>query len=744
MKLHLALAWLLLAGCPHKRVSPRLGSVGPHLVSNQTATPVTIYGEHLTAGAKLIVGAPFNLSLPTLFADDRHLSAVIPAGLAVADDKSSARAPVKLEGAEGAEELTVVNDTGFPTPYDLVYAERTRDLFVVVPTTDELWCFHRDGRPVDRIRVGDGPRALAILPGVNGAADELVIAYEYTPELRLLRTDAPLAPGRAIPVRGGAQALAVDGAHRRIYVSNHRSDTVQVVDADGGKVVAELPAGVNPRALVLARDGALLVVANLLGEDLSLVDTASKAERRAQPRRGIPILGGRTQPYSSVVMGGKAARALAWSEELERIFVANIGPNTGPNPDRMEVSMNGGVAVVDPASGRFERHVSLVGGIPAGVAFDIRRQLLWVANLSRGQVAVFDARKLTSSDATARTALLAKLRLPISDAVPRIRPDADFDGKHAGLEIHSGPQALALADGGETLFVLSRFSGDLIELDVSHASQPKVRRTLPGPGMGQQKSRRFGEVVYYTDLGLSQMSCDGCHYDGHVAGVLYEKTHPLRIYRSSSLRNIRETPPYFFPGRLESLDDIGKTVLSRNRFHEPVSTPAETAALTEYQAAITALPNPYLGAGGELPARIGLPDGKSGDPRHGRAIFDGAGGCATHLCHAPPTFTVDQFADARGTNADVGTPMTQPIRPELQEARRQGLGVPSLVGVWDTFPLLASGAGGLEPAADGTLESKHPFALRWVLEHRGSAPHGNAAELSEADRNDLLAYLLTL
>jgi hypothetical protein len=36
------------------------------------------------------------------------------------------------------------------------------------------------------------------------------------------------------------------------------------------------------------------------------------------------------------------------------------------------------------------------------------------------------------------------------------------------------------------------------------------------------------------------------------------------------------------------------------------------------------------------------------------------------------------------------------------------------------------------------------FPLRWVIEHRGDAPHGAAAELSEAEKNDLLAYLMSL
>jgi hypothetical protein len=87
--------------------------------------------------------------------------------------------------------------------------------------------------------------------------------------------------------------------------------------------------------------------------------------------------------------------------------------------------------------------------------------------------------------------------------------------------------------------------------------------------------------------------------------------------------------------------------------------------------------------------------------------------------------------------------MTLPLRPELQEAARTPLGVPSLIGAWDTFPLLASGAGGLEVADDGTLEARSPFALRRVLEYPGTSPHGDVEHLDAQERNDLLAYLMT-
>ena len=93
---------------------------------------------------------------------------------------------------------------------------------------------------------------------------------------------------------------------------------------------------------------------------------------------------------------------------------------------------------------------------------------------------------------------------------------------------------------------------------------------------------------------------------------------------------------------------------------------------------------------------------------------------------------------------DVGTPITLPLRPEQQDGDAYLLPPPSLVGVWDNFPLLHGGAGGLEVTASGAIEARHPFALRHVLDLRGARPHGNVAALTAQDENDLLAYLLTL
>ena len=85
------------------------------------------------------------------------------------------------------------------------------------------------------------------------------------------------------------------------------------------------------------------------------------------------------------------------------------------------------------------------------------------------------------------------------------------------------------------------------------------------------------------------------------------------------------------------------------------------------------------------------------------------------------------------------------LRPELQDLEKNfGQPPPSLVGVWDQFPLFLSGAGGNEVQPDGTIAATKPDALRWMLENPAWKPHGSAEPLSEGELDDLLAYLYTL
>jgi hypothetical protein len=105
-------------------------------------------------------------------------------------------------------------------------------------------------------------------------------------------------------------------------------------------------------------------------------------------------------------------------------------------------------------------------------------------------------------------------------------------------------------------------------------------------------------------------------------------------------------------------------------------------------------------------------------------------------------FTTDQSAKTRDRHFDVGTPHTLALRPQLQDGALAEFPPPSLLGAWDAFPMLTTGAGGLGVDADEQLFVRERFVLRDVLERDTQGLHGPA--LSETERDDLLAYLLSL
>lgn len=722
---------------------PTLTAAGPRVVSNATDYPIQLWGDRLYPGMHLEIGKPAGLTVPTVFLDEHHLAAVIPAGTKMSPGTLEVHVSLRLFGGDGRQAkggpgLVIVNDVGFETPYALELSADGKDAFVASPSTDEVWAVHRDGRAMEAVPVGDGPRALARF------RNEIVVAHEHAGELRLLDAADPRRQ-RRIPIPGGAQDLAVDEAASLAYVTDHRLDVVHVVDLAAGKLVRDLPAGVNPRGVALA--GTRLVVSNMGSGDVSIVDLATGTESRAQPMPGIPIIGGHTAEFSKYVMAGKAQRAVAWSPSLKVAFAASIGPDIGPNPQRMEVSMNGGIGVVSLDPPAFVRHVSIRQGVPEALAEDDARGLLYAADIATGRVVVLDARKLAASDEAAAGAILGSVALPPPDGIPLIRPRADFgvEGR-PGIELHTGPKALRLADGGNTLVVLCRLTGQVVEVDVSGAPQGSLRVTKSHPtrDLFAQKTRRLGEIAYFSDLGNSSMSCDACHVEGHNDGILFEKTHPLRIYRVPTLRDARETPPYFFPTKLVSLEQTAQIVTGRNRYHNPDPTRDEVNALAAYQEGLVAPPNPFVLRNGALSRALRLPDGRVGDAVRGLALFEGKAGCSASACHPPGHFAADQSPETRGAEHRVGTPLALPLRLELQEAGEGPLPPPSLTGIWDEWPLLASGAAGFEIRGDAALPA-HPFALRRVLEFpaRGGR-HGNADALTAEERDDLLAYLMSL
>nr|WP_240359039.1 MtsA protein [Pyxidicoccus trucidator] len=719
---------------------PRLVSVGPRLLSNETSQPLSIQGERLVPGLKLVLGPPLSRELPLVVVDAGHAYTRLPAGLALPEDAPQVVVEARLEGGEGAARLTVVNDAAFQDLTAMALAPDGRTLFIASPPTDTVFTLDVESGRVERLAVGDGPSALDTYNDATGKP-WLAVVHRYQPELHLYALDAPGSAPRVLPAPLGAHGLEVDGARGVAFVAEHVRDRVHALSLADGKPRWSVAVDPNPRALARWKD--LLAVGSLQTGQLELLRQEDGAPvATVVPGPGVSIVGGHTEPFRAQVMGGKAPRALVASERLGRLFMASLGPNVGPNPQRMEVSANSGVAVVDPASGGYVRHRGFGAGVTEGLALDDAAGLLYAADVGLGRVRVLDARALVAGEKAARGAVLQEVELEPPDGTPRIRPAADFGTNgRAGEELHSGPRALALAPDGRTLYVLNRFTRTVAVVDVREArtGRARVLRQLTVVVSRAQAKRRLGQVLYYVDLGRSGITCDGCHIEGHTGGVFYEKTQPNRIYRSTTVLGSRDTPPYFTPASHHSLAETASFVGARNRFHNPDPSPEEVEALTLFNALMATPPNPFRGEDGAPLETVELPDGRVGRPARGRELFEGQGGCLE--CHPAPLYTLDQDVATRGKYLDVGTPVALPLRLE-QQTLVTGAAPPSLVGTWDVWPLLTSATAGYG-VKDGRLVVETRFPLRALLETSGPK-HGDTRALTPEQRDDLLAFLLTL
>ncbi|MFN0063859.1 MAG: MtsA protein [Myxococcaceae bacterium] len=733
----------------------RLIDVGPRLVTNQTPAALALLGENLRPGMMLRLGAPLHLEVPLAVLDSRHAYARLPQQLSVPhassptpSQPSEIRVALSLGGEAQGPELTIVNDAEFVDLTALVVSPRGDFAYALSGPTDTLYEIQLADGAVRTYPTGDGPTALCLHQASNKPF-ELVVTHRFSPEIWVFRVADLSGVPRKVPAPLWVTGLAL--SPNVAFVVERLSDTARALSLIDGRELWRRDVDPNPQEVLLTSGG--LIVGSLGAGTLNVLDAQSGERLRdVSPQPEVTtIVGGGTEKFAAYIMGGKAVRGLAWDEGRKALFVSSIGPNIGPNPARMEVSMNGGIGVVRQVArqGVFQRHRGQGAGIPEGVAVDAARGLVYQADIGSGTVLVFRADALLSNDAAARESLLQEVPIPPPDTFPLFRARQDFGRPaRAGIEVHSGPKALALSSDGAHLYVLNRFTGTLAELDVTRALEKDTRvvRQIPVADTLLQKERRLGQVLYHADMGRSAMSCDACHLEGDTEGVLFEKTRPLRIYRSTGIRGARETPPYFTPASTDSLAETARDVGSRNRFQHPVLSGPEVESLSRYAAQLVPWPNPNLAKDGSLRDALTLPGGRLGNPRKGQQIFEGPGECVS--CHPAPHFTLDQSPETRGRYLEVGTPKFLPIRPEQQDPlppRSRGYAIPSLIGAWDTWPMFGTGSAGFGVRDGRTLEVKTRTPIAEAISiHAATASPGVSAHLSSDDWDHLVAYVLSL
>jgi DNA-binding beta-propeller fold protein YncE len=667
----------------------------------------------------------------------------------------------------------------------------------------------------------------------NRAGTRAYLSNENLDEVQVLdiggaRLDAPVLVA-TIDVGVNPRGMATDATDTRLYVANIQSADVSVVDIAPGS-----PTENQVLRTIAARPTDDIVGGRADGwEDFVISGRAPRGIVFSDAQNAVFLtsIGPQTGPRQGVVQTGGAIinPTITVIDAATDTIVAHVALDV-MNPNRFSCT-DPELMALDDARGRLYvtcqgsgtvdvlDTAALAAGLPAEVAIaslplpsDVTVPTLSLPSATGGY-----GQKVCGAFTTNRGAACTT--------------DADCSGCPTLVEglpvtccavnnpvgLHNGPRGIALSADRDTLFVVNQFTTSVAVLDVSSAT-PVVVGTTSFPGAFgtniEQRERRLGQIEFFTDVKNTGISCATCHIDDHQDGVFFEAdVRGPRLRRVLSVRGTRDFPPLLqdqLVPDLTSFTDIvvhaerGGAVpcipcLEVNGAFTCFGTASSECFMTSntenrqnalYAKAITFFPNPNLAPDGAFSTAVPLPGGVTGDAVRGAEVFDQL---ACLGCHPEPLFTIDQLRSFDTSTLgqplrmrDVSTPVLLPLRERCQDATRPtgfdgstGFTVPTLRGIWDTFPLLVSGAAGLgvvgpEPAfapgctpgssgccaqlrsplnpAGIVVPAQHlalttKDALRAVLTPPLAVPgtgHGTALGLTSDDLNALIAYLRSL
>lgn len=152
--------------------------------------------------------------------------------------------------------------------------------------------------------------------------------------------------------RFGHPQVAPDG--RRVYLANHESDTVSVIDTVLNRVIVTIPVGNAPHCVAITTDGHLAYTANSDINSVSIIDTQSDAVRRTIPT-------------------GDDADDIAITGDGRHASITDLGSNT--------------VSMIDTRSGAVAATIP-VGNDPRGVALTADDRYAYITNLGSNTVSL--------------------------------------------------------------------------------------------------------------------------------------------------------------------------------------------------------------------------------------------------------------------------------------------------------------------------------------------------------------------
>ncbi|RKH64902.1 c-type cytochrome [Corallococcus aberystwythensis] len=600
---------------------------------------------------------------------------------------------------------------------------------VTVGPDDTVYVTNRGGRSVSVIRKGDAVEAARVPVGVEP-------------------TGLTLSPD-------GHTLYVVNSATRESAA--HGSLTA----IDTGTLTArwELPLGEEPRGIALLEDGRKAAVSLFRQGDVVTVDL-SDANRPRVMRGGTDLNSKANRPSSAGAVGipvpfdeppgqssPRSFRARGMVDLLSapdgrRLFAPVLwsredplgGPVDGRDPNPGESMYGGGTPcgavsgggvvaaglitfdtedeaprpVVDdldeckpPPEEKPDYPTSLIASPafttplqgPSAAVVDPTGAWLFLVNQESNNVAILPSYRRSGSD-------LASEGSPVRQLV----------------DVGAGPNGIALTRDGRKAYVYNAFDHTVSTLVPngqmeSFIQEEGERLVIAGdtlPPLAVAGRRLFFSAVdeRMTSPAVA-VSCASCHLEGREDGHVWGFPDGPRQTPSLAGRMTTATAPFHWSGEFSGLGDfMNATVKDRMGGQE---LDADTVA--KLGAFIDAIPTPDNAFRGEP---------LTASQARGAALFTQAK-CDT--CHTGTALT-------NNTNVDVGTFVRSGVLQDAAAVIRAGLNTPSLLGVGRTAPYLHDGSA--------------PSLKARLLNGRESNQHGMTAGLSDADVDDLVAYLETL
>lgn len=590
---------------------------------------------------------------------------------------------------------------------------------------------------VSVIKVGPTPEQVVV--GPDGSA--YVSVRQAAAVIKISPASATVSATFAAPVGPAGLALSPDGT--QLYVAGQEQAIVALLDAQTGAELGRASTLARPTALVAHKSG-ILVVHESAGM-LNLLATAIVGHTGSEPPPTAQAV-----PYSAVSIDNScdnlsqdmhATRAVAAAPDgnMAGIWVAHVLADPGRANDALSAAAAdcGTVAGQGPSSGTnaYGGHATcphrpvepaLSQMLPFGTL--TTPTTLPPVALPNSEKPLVNSLAQPSDVALHPTHHLAIISGMGSDNAMIVRTTQD--AAPLGL-LHAGqaPSGVAISPDGKMVYVLNRHGFSVSEFNISSL----IDRTSVGPALEFQPTRavsigndplpqeaRVGRHTFEF-AGNSRLSKDGtfacatCHRDGGEDQMTWFIGAGARQTPALAGR-ISGTAPYNWKGTQPILQH--NMVDTIHRMGGDGLTPTELSSLEAYLlVGLTPPPNPNLMSGVLNASQL-----------KGQAIFNDPGvGCSG--CHVPGSGT-------DGLQHDVGTASALDLQIAEIKAKHFGdatkivlkFDTPTLKGLHSSAPYLH----------DGSAKT-----LGDVLD-RTQATMGHTEFMADAQRQDLIAYLLTL